>query len=188
MNKKTGDNLKRDASIILISIIVAALLVKTGTIEDLLSLTRGLWFIDSFIAGLFFTSIFTTAPAIVALGQIAQSSQSILPIAIFGGLGALCGDLIIFRFMRDKFGEDITRLVNSSGNGRLRSFMRLKMFRWSTFFLGALVLSSPLPDELGLAMMGLSRAKISILIPISFAFNSLGILIIGLIAKNLFGG
>ncbi|HEY4500718.1 MAG TPA: hypothetical protein VJI70_00395 [Candidatus Paceibacterota bacterium] len=188
MNKKTGDNLKRDAGIILISIIAAILMDKTGAIEGLLSLTRGVWFLDSFVAGLFFTSIFTTAPAIVALGHIAQSSQSVLPVALLGGLGALCGDLIIFQFMRDKLGEDIIRLVNSSGDGRLRSFMRLKMFRWSTFFLGALVLSSPLPDELGLAMMGLSRARISILIPISFAFNSFGILIIGLIAKNLFGG
>ena len=107
--------------------------------------------------------------------------------AIFGGFGALCGDLIIFQFMRDKFGEDIMRLIRNSGNGRLQSIVRLKFFRWLTFSLGALVIASPLPDELGLAMMGFSKTKTSILIPISFVFNSLGILVIGLVAKNLLG-
>lgn len=136
---------------------------------------------------MFFTSIFTTTPAIVTLGAIAQSSQSVLPVAIFGGLGALCGDLIIFRFMRDRLGEDITRLIKNSGNGRLRSIVRLKFFRWLTFFLGALVIASPLPDELGLAMMGFSKIKTSLFIPVSFVFNFLGILVIGLIAKNLLG-
>jgi len=36
-------------------------------------------------------------------------------------------------------------------------------------------------------MMGFSKTKASLLIPVSFVFNSLGILIIGIIAKNLLG-
>lgn len=187
MNKRLENNLKKDVGIIVLSIIAAFLLIKTGLIGEFLSLTQGLWFLDSFIAGLFFTSIFTTAPAIAAFGQIAQASQSMLPVVIFGGLGALCGDLIIFRFMRDRLDKDIINLINHSGNNKLRLIFQMKVFRWLTFFLGALVISSPLPDELGLAMMGLSKTKTSILIPISFIFNSIGILIIGFIAKNLFG-
>ncbi len=179
------NNLMRDFGIIALSIIVAILLIKTGAIQEILKQTRDLWFLDSFIAGMFFTSIFTTAPAIVALGEIAQSSQSVIPVAILGGLGALCGDLIIFRFMRDRFGEDIMYLIRNSGNDRLRSIIRLKSFRWLTFFLGALIIASPLPDELGLTMMGFSKTKTSLFIPVSFVFNSLGILVIGFIAKAL---
>ena len=187
MDKNTQNNLTRDLGIIIFSIVVAVLLIKTGAIEEVLNQTRNVWFLDSFIAGMFFTSIFTTVPAIVTLGAIAQASQSVLLVAIFGGLGALCGDLIIFRFMRDRLGEDIRGLIKNSKNGRLRSIVRLKFFRWLTFFLGALVIASPLPDELGLAMMGFSKMKTSLFIPVSFVFNSLGILVIGLIAKNLFG-
>jgi hypothetical protein len=187
MNKKYQEGLTRDTGIIVLSIIVAILLIKTGAIEEVLNQTRDLWFLDSFIAGMFFTSVFTTAPAIVALGEIAQSSQSVFLVAIFGGLGALCGDLIIFRFMRDRFGEDIMRLIRNSGNGKLLSIIRLKSFRWLTFFLGALIIASPLPDELGLTMMGFSKTKTSLFIPVSFVFNSLGILVIGFVAKNLLG-
>lgn len=179
------NNLTRDIGAIVLSIIVAIILIKTGAIEEILKQTRDLWFLDSFIAGMFFTSVFTTVPAMVALGEIAQSSQSVLLVAIFGGLGALCGDLIIFRFMRDRFGEDIMRLIRTSGNGRLRSIVRLKSFRWLTFFFGALVIASPLPDELGLTMMGFSKTKTLLFVPVSFVFNFLGILVIGLVAKNL---
>ncbi|MFH1036657.1 MAG: hypothetical protein V1756_01130 [Patescibacteria group bacterium] len=187
MDKKIPNNLTRDIGIIVLSIIVAIIFIKTGVIEEILKQTRDLWFLDSFVAGMFFTSVFTTIPAIVALGEIAQSSQSVLIVAIFGGLGALCGDLIVFRFMRDRFGEDIMHLIRNSGNSRLQSIIRLKSFRWLTFFLGALVIASPLPDELGLTMMGLSKTKTSLFIPVSFIFNSLGILVIGLVAKNLLG-
>lgn len=187
MLENQKNNLKKDIGIIVLSIIVAVILIKIGAIEEVLKQTRDLWFLDSFIAGIFFTSVFTTVPAIAVLGEIAQTSQSVLIAAIFGGLGALCGDLIIFRFMRDRFGEDIMRLVKNSGNGKLRSIIRQKSFRWLTFFFGALVIASPLPDELGLIMLGFSKTKTSLFIPVSFGFNFLGILIIGFVAKSLLG-
>jgi len=185
--KSYKNNLTADLFIVVISIVAAALLVKTGIIKNLLASTQEMEFIGSFIAGMFFTSIFTTAPAIVALGEIAQLSSSIVPVAIFGSFGALCGDLIIFRFMRDRLGKDIMHLIKNSGNGWLKSVIRLKFFRWLTFFLGALVIASPLPDELGLTMMGFSKTRTSLFIPVSLIFNFLGILIISIIAKNLLG-
>ncbi|OGI95699.1 hypothetical protein A2917_00030 [Candidatus Nomurabacteria bacterium RIFCSPLOWO2_01_FULL_42_17] len=181
------NNLIKDIGIIILSVIVGIILIKTGTIEKILEETQNLWFLDSFVAGIFFTSIFTTIPAIVALGEIAQLSDSVMLVAIFGGLGAVCGDLIIFRFMRDRFGEDILSLIRNSKNSRLRSMVRLKSFKWMTFILGALIIASPLPDELGLTMMGFSKTKTWLFIPVSFVFNFLGILVIGLIAKNLLG-
>ena len=47
---------------------------------------------------------------------------------------------------------------------------------------GAIIIASPLPDELGLAMMGLSRVPIAAFIPISYTMNFLGILLIEFIA------
>lgn len=187
MNKTTKDNLAKDFWIIVFSVIVAVFLVKSGLLRDILNLTKDFWVLNTFIAGILFTSVFTTALAIVALGEIAQSSQSVIPVALLGGLGALCGDLIIFRFMRDRLGEDIIHLIGKAKNRRLRHIFQLKFFRRLTFFLGALVIASPLPDELGLTMMGFSKTKTSLFIPVSFVFNSLGILVIGLVAKNLLG-
>jgi hypothetical protein len=183
---KMRNRLIDDVIIIIISVIVAITLIKTGLITKFLDLTNGLWFIDSFVAGIFFTSVFTTAPAIVTLGGIAQYYNSIIPVAIFGGLGALCGDLIIFRFMRNRLFEDMMYILKKeTKRERLSSIFRLKFFRSFTFFLGALIIASPLPDELGIMIMGFSKVKISLFIPVSFIFNSLGIMIVGLVARTI---
>ena len=184
MDKHKNNSIVKDIGIILFSILVAVILVKTGVVKELLTTTREAEILGSFLAGIFFVSIFTAVPATVALAEIAQSN-SIWLVAIFGGVGALVGDLIIFRFVRDHISEDITYLINKSKSKRLVSIFRLRSFKWLMPFLGALVVASPFPDEIGLTMMGLSKMKTALFVPLSFFLNSVGILIIGLIAKML---
>lgn len=174
----------RDLAIIALSILVAIILAKTGALENIITSTRELKYAGSFIAGILFVSVFTAAPATVALGEIAQSNSAIL-VAIVGGLGALVGDLIIFRFVKNRVSEDFSYLVKISKSERIVSVFKLKLFRWLIPFIGALIVASPLPDEVGLAMLGLSRIKTSVFIPLSFLLNAMGILIIALIAKAL---
>lgn len=142
---------------------------------------RELW--GSFFAGLFFTSVFTTAPAMVTLGQIA-AANSLYATAFLGALGAATGDLIIFRFFRDRFGRHVMELLRHQGAGkRLRALLHLRFFRWFLLMLGGLIIASPLPDELGISFLGLSRSRGTTFLLISFLANFLGILAIGLVAK-----
>jgi hypothetical protein len=174
----------KDAAIIFLSIIIAVLLVKTGVLGDLLATAGGFKFFGSFIAGIFFTSIFTTAPATVTLGEIARV-EPLWPTVFLGGAGAALGDLLIFGFVKDSLSRNLSALINHFPSRRLRHVFRLKFFRWFIAFLGALVVASPLPDELGLAMMGLSKMKNSVFIPLSFLIDSFGVLIVCLIARSL---
>src|SRR3989344_6012320 len=152
------NNLMRDLGIIILSIVIAVILVKTGALKSLLTSTQELKFIGSFVAGIFFVSVFTAAPATVVFAEIAQSN-SIFWVAFFGGIGALVGDLIIFRFIKDRLAEDFLQLIKKTRSERLVSIFKLKLFKWLVPFLGALVIASPLPDEIGLMMMGLSNMK-----------------------------
>jgi hypothetical protein len=178
------NNLFRDFGVVVLSIVVAIILVKTGALNSLLVSTEGLKLFGSFVAGVFFTSIFTTAPAMVALGEIARSN-SLWGTALSGGCGAMLGDLVIFRFVKNSLATDFSFLVNHHYSRRLAVIFRMKFFRWFIAFLGALIIASPLPDELGLAMMGLTKIRVAVFLPISFALNTLGILIVGLVAKSL---
>ena len=137
-----------------------------------------------FIAGILFVPFFPAAPATVALGEIAQSN-SVITVATLGGLGALIGDLIIFRFVKDRVSEHFDYLIKISRSERLFSVFKLKLFRWIVPFVGALIIASPLPDEEDLEKVGLLKMKNSYSILLSFLLNSAGILIIGLIAKTL---
>ena len=179
-----GNNLVRDLVLIVFSVFIAVILARTGALKDLITSTQEVRFIGSFIAGIFFVSVFTAAPATVALGEIAQSN-SVIAVAILGGLGALIGDLIIFRFVKDRVSEHFSYLIKASKTERIVSIFKLKLFRWIIPFVGALIIASPLPDEIGVAMLGLSKMKNSYFILLSFVLNSAGILIIGLIAKAL---
>ena len=179
-----GNNLVRDLALVILSIFVAIILAKTGALQDLITSTQEVRFIGSFIAGIFFVSVFTAAPATVAFGEIAQSN-SVITVAILGGLGALIGDLIIFRFVKDRVSDHFYYLMRVSKSERLFSIFKLKLFRWIVPFVGALIIASPLPDEIGVAMLGLSKMKNSYFILLSFLLNSARILIIGLIAKTL---
>lgn len=175
----------QDISIIFLSVLIALILLKTDTIGKILISTKELELIGSFIAGMFFTSIFTAAPATVTLVEISQVN-SILLTALFGALGAVFGDLIIFYFIRDRFGEHLMELLKHRGLiKRFKILLKLKLFRWFTFLIGAIIIASPFPDELGIGLLGFSKMRIYYFIPISFIGNSIGILLLGLVARSL---
>lgn len=175
----------KDMFIIGFSVFFAVFLANTNLLINLLTSTKELELLGSLIAGIFFTSIFTTAPAIATLGEIAQNG-SILTTAIIGGLGAVLGDLIIFRFIRDRLSEHIAELVKHQGfTKRTKAIFKLKIFRWFTFLLGGLILASPFPDEIAISMFGFLHLKTRWFIPLSFLFNFLGILLIGLVASAI---
>lgn len=180
---KKRNNIMRDFGIIVLSIVIAVILAKTGALEGILTSTEEWRVVGSLLAGIFFVSIFTAAPAGVVLFEIA-AANSIWEVALFGGIGALIGDLLIFRFIKDSLSEDMHWLIHKTKQERMVSIFRLKLFRWLVPFIGAVIVASPLPDEVGLAMMGLSKMKTKVFIPISFTLNFLGILVIGMIAKG----
>ena len=185
MRKENSKYLLQDLVIIMMSVIIMIFIIKTNALTVLLSSTKELEFLGSFIAGLFFTSILTTAPAIAALGEISQLT-SIVNVAFFGAIGAVLGDLIIFRFIRDRFSEHLLGLIQQRNDGKkVRIVHHLKFYRWLTFFLGGLIIASPLPDELGISLLGFSRMNLKWFIPVSFVFNFIGILVIGLVANAL---
>ena len=103
-----------------------------------------------------------------------------------GAIGSVIGDLIIFRFVRDRISDDFIALFQQVKIKRLVHILHLEIFRFLTPFIGALLVASPLPDEIGLAMMGISKIKTRYFIPISYFLNFIGILLIGSVGSLLF--
>lgn len=173
----------KNLAIIFLSVLVAVIIVRKGLVQDFLVLSADWGFVGSFVAGIFFISIFTVAPAGVMLFEIAKTAP-VWEVALFGGLGAVVGDFLIFRFIKNNFAEDI---VDFFRRGKIEIIVRifhLSSFRWLLPVIGAIIIASPLPDELGLALMGLSKVKTWKFILISFALNTMGILLLAVLAKT----
>jgi len=176
----------REAWVLVVSILFSIWLLKTDAVGAFISQAAAFEEISSFISGIFFTSILTTAPAIVALGEL---GQHIAPwkVALFGGAGAVCGDILIFRFLHSPLASYIIR---AAVNLRWRHFgaaLEKSVFWWIVPLIGAVVIASPLPDELGLLMMGLSSMRLWNFIVLAYVMNAAGIYVIAVAAQTLAG-
>jgi hypothetical protein len=182
--KRKKENAIRDAFFIAVSLYVAYYLVQSGLVERLTESFGSLSYLGIFLAGVFFTTVFTTAPSIVILSELAQV-HSVVTVALLGAFGAVAGDYLIFRFVRDHVSEDIQFLMRYAKIRRLPKIFRTRLFHSLMPLLGALIIASPFPDELGLALLGLSKMNNTHFLMIAFTMNALGILAIGLVANAL---
>ncbi|HYF10220.1 MAG TPA: hypothetical protein VD967_01265 [Candidatus Paceibacterota bacterium] len=177
---KLKRNLLIDLILVAVSGVGAVMIVESGVLETLFASSKDSALVGSFIAGFFFTSVFTVAPATAVFAEIVQTNP-LWPTVLLGAFGALLGDLILFRFVRDRLAEDVMALFRYKKPGRVRAFYHSRIFHWVMPALGALIIASPLPDELGLALLGTARVGMLAFVPISYVFNALGIMLVAFV-------
>ena len=184
---KSGQNtLIQDLFFFTVSVIIAFWLIKSDSLASLLTDSSSQSaYLGAFIAGIFFTSVFTTTPAIVLLSKIAVYSGSPILVATFGAVGALMGDLIIFRFIHERLRSDVFSLVGKRWSDKLRHIFNKRIYHRYAPFVAAVIIASPLPDELGLAIIGMDERKFHSFELFTFVANFAGILIISLIAVSI---
>ncbi len=167
----------RDILIIAASISFAVYLAQEDIVQHLLVMS-GFLPVEAFIAGFFFTSLLTLAPATVAFVEMAQVAP-LVQMAAWGAAGAVVGDVVLFLVVRDYISEDLMRLLRGSWGRKTRALFRTPLLSWAVPVMGAIAIASPLPDEVGIAMLGLSKTDLRFLIPVSYLMNFLGILFVG---------
>jgi len=175
-----------EAWILIASFLLSIWLAKADVIGVFIERAAEFEEISSFIAGMFFTSVLTTAPAIVSLGELGQHIEP-WKVALFGGAGAVCGDLLIFRFIHSPLANYIIRAAVNLRWRRLGAALEKSAFWWIVPLIGAVVIASPLPDELGLLMMGLSSMRLWSFMALAFTMNAAGIYIIAITAQAIAG-
>ena len=174
-------HLKRDVVVVLVSILVALALSRSGFFHDFFQVSVESELVGILIAGLLFTSIFTTPLSIAMFVSLAPVVDPFVMAGV-GALGAVLGDLILFGLVRHSMREDVEHLMSLPRYRRFFAIFHRRMFRWVLPFVGALIIASPLPDELGIGLMGMTRMKPRTLVGISYVMNALGIAFIGLAA------
>ena len=177
-------HVRKDLLLLCASIVFAVVLSQTELARYILGLPQGLESAAIFLAGSLFTSVFTVAPSIVIFGQLAVENS--FPLVVFlGALGAVCGDYIIFSLFRNHIERDLHALIPLTRGARLKHLMRSRLIRSVLVAVGAVIIVSPLPDELGLTLMGLSKTNYRTFFIVSFIANAVGIAMVGLVAQEI---
>lgn len=169
-------HLMKDISVIALSIAVGILIIKVGAIQWMLSLFESP-LIAAFVAGIFFTSLLTIAPASIVLASLIAYAHP-LEVAFAGALGAVVGDLILFYFVKDKISADIAILISRGIKHYHLDKIHSRYARWILPVMGAAVIASPLPDEIGIMLLGAAKMKTRYVIPVSFVMNFIGVLLV----------
>ena len=100
-------------------------------------------------------------------------------------MGSVVGDFLIFMFVRARIARDAEFLLRGPRAMRILHIFKHRRFRRVLPWVGALIIASPFPDELGLALLGLSKLSNRYFFVISYAMNFLGIALIGLVARGM---
>lgn len=174
----------KNTSFLIASLLVFFFFVKDSVfIENIIDRLGTIGYLGAFIAGIFFVSIFTVAPAAVVLFELASDMNPIL-IAIAAGAGAMLGDYLIFRYFKDKVFEEVMPIFKKMGGVSLvKKIFLTPYFSFLLPLLGAIMVASPMPDEVGLAVMGASKIKPIPFFILTFILNACGILLTVVLAS-----
>lgn len=158
----------------LASVVLTWALWEAHILQDGIARIDGYGYISIFAIGMAFVSSFTVVPASAALVLIGGQLHIVVA-AVVAGAGATVGDYFIFRFVRDGLTADLRQLFRGVGRFRIARVFHSRYFSMITPVIGAIIVASPLPDELGVGLLGLSRMSERAFLWISFILNSLGI-------------
>ena len=173
----------KNTALLALSIFALFLLADTPVVHALMRHVGTYGYIGSFITGGFFVSTFTVAPASLVLFHLAQGYSPVL-IALTAGAGAVVGDLLIFRFFKGQIFTEFTPLVQRLKKRHVFELFKSPYFGWLTPVIGAILIASPFPDEVGIGMMGLTKIKEWQFMALTYVLNTLGILVIVLFAQS----
>jgi len=173
----------KNTTLLLVSLSLFFFLSSTHWLDSSISSLGTSGYIGAFIVGMLFVSIFTVAPAAVVLFHLADTLHP-LEIAVIAGAGAMLSDYIIFRKLRGGLFDELAPLFNRLTTHKVTKLFYTPYFAWLLPFIGALIIASPGPDEIGIGLMGVSKIKPWQFLLITFALNSTGIFFVVLLART----
>lgn len=166
------------------SLLFLWLVADTEPVKTAVHGVAELGYLGAFIAGLFFVSVFTVAPAGLVLFRLAELFNP-WEIALFAGIGAMIGDYIIFRFLRDRVFDELKPIFFKIGRSQLGKLFQTPYFAWLLPIVGAAIIASPLPDEAGIGLLGASQVRGWQFMLLTFILNATGIFLIVVAAQAL---
>ncbi len=167
-----------------LAVVGAYFVFQIPSVSNAITSFNSLIYLTIFFGGLLYSAGFSTP---IATGFfIALKPSDPIVFALVGGLGALVADLGIFSFIRLSFMTEFKKLKKTSFIRHISSgFNNIvpgKIRNLLLYVFVAIVIASPLPDELAVAMLaGFTKLHPYSFIFMSYIGNTIGIFLLLLI-------
>lgn len=160
----------------------ALIISRLPFFNHIIQLVGQLGFIGAFFSGMLFASTFTVATGGLLLIRLSNTLNPLVLI-FSGACGAVFADLLIFHFVKDKVSSEVTPIYEKFiARHHLKKILHTRYFSWTLPVLGAIIIASPLPDELGVSLLGISAMTATKFAAVSFLSHTLGMISVVLLA------
>ena len=174
----------KNTALLVASLIVLYYIADTDIVRQGIKTIGDLGYAGAFFTGALFVSTFTVAPALVILYNLADRLNP-YEVALLAGAGAVLGDYIIYKFIKDNIMEELKPVFFKLGGGHIAKIFKTPYFAWLLPVVGAALIASPLPDEVGISILGISKLESWQFLLLSFVLNSIGIFIVVTLARAI---
>ncbi len=169
--------------LIFFSLLLTLFILYSGWLDQLFAPIKSWGYLGTFVIGVFFVSTFTVAPAAAALFVVSGELNPVL-IGFSGALGATLGDYLAFRFIRERLMAEMNPFLKMLHLYRPVNVLHSRYFAWLAPVIGAVIIATPLPDEIGLSLLGMTKISIVRLVLLTFALHGTAIFLIALAAHR----
>jgi membrane protein DedA with SNARE-associated domain len=157
-----------------LGVIFAITLTQIPEFNQFINYLGGFGYFSAFFAGLLFVSTFTVATGGLILPSLTPTLSPLFLI-IFAAIGAVFGDLLLFLLVKKNVSENVAPVYEKfAARHHLKKILHTKYFAWTLPVIGALIIASPLPDELGISLLGLSEMKFAQFMLVSLLSHTIG--------------
>lgn len=170
--------------LLILGVVLAIFLAKNQAFNQFLLGLGQYGYLSAIIAGAMFVSTFTVATGALIILTLAKT-LSPLELVLFGMIGAVIFDMFVFKSVKNSIDQEIMEAFNNPQFSHFKKILHTKYFGWMMPLVGLLVFMSPLPDEFGISLLGLSKLKTYQFLLISIFNHSLGMFLVVAAVKLL---
>lgn len=167
----------KHTTLAVLSIVLFILLVDSALIAAIFAFVENLGYLGGLLAGMLSVSFVTAAPAVVLLVDLAGKVEPHI-LALMWATGSTLGDWLAVRFYQEGVFYELKPLFKRFRIKSAVRVMRNRFTSWILFLVGAVIIATPLPDEVGLGLMGLSHIKRRYIVFMCFLLNLVGAYVI----------
>ncbi len=168
----------KNLSLVAASLIFALFISQYEPLHTFLFNLGNFGYIGAFIAGILFVSTFTVCIGAVILLILAEELSPI-ELGLIGGLGGVVGDFTIFHFLKDNLSKEIESVYNRiDSKHHFIKLLHTKYFSWTLPVIGAVIMASPFPDELGVSLISISKMKTYQFLILAFILDVISVFLV----------